>query len=476
MIGEGRGLWITSFTANGLVKPVNGEEFQRICTDITAHRLKAVILVRKQLIAVRRIDSVEVRMEDHRACDADMHFLGTRIPDHLHDLDRGCAAHDGIIHQNDTLAFNHRSIGRMLELHTQRTNLLRWLNKGTADIVVADDAIFKRNTAGLRKTKRRWRAAIWHGNNNIGFDWRFLCQFHAHVLARNINTAATNDRVRPGEIDILKQAETFRLWIFRLDTIRRNRAIFLDFADDDLAIFHIADIFRADNIESTGFRTEDRLAVKLTHNEWSDTDRVTRRNQLRAGQGQHGITALNLTDRINKAITRRRLTRTRNHVQNNFSVRCGLKDCARCNQLLAKRNTIGEITVMRNRDAANFQLCKKRLHIAQDGFACRGIAHMADSAVAGQTMKRRRIGEVIADQPQSVQTKRCQRCRIFMAENTKYTTLFMQRIIVQHKGVFVMRLLGHRPQGLSIAVTKSNIYSKSPRFKSDPLHDARFSR
>ncbi|MCL7997893.1 hypothetical protein M8994_06525 [Brucella sp. 21LCYQ03] len=39
-----------------------------------------------------------------------------------------------------------------------------------------------------------------------------------------------------------------------------------------------------------------------------------------------------------------------------------------------------------------------------------------------------------------------------------------------------MRLLGHRPQDLSIAVTKSNIYSKSPRFKSDPLHDARFSR
>jgi len=51
-----------------------------------------------------------------------------------------------------------------------------------------------------------------------------------------------------------------------------------------------------------------------------------------------------------------------------------------------------------------------------------------------------------------VQTKRCQRCCVLMAENTKYTTLFMQRIIVQHKGSFVMRLLEHRPQGLSIAV------------------------
>ncbi|ASV85945.1 hypothetical protein CES85_0505 [Ochrobactrum quorumnocens] len=39
-----------------------------------------------------------------------------------------------------------------------------------------------------------------------------------------------------------------------------------------------------------------------------------------------------------------------------------------------------------------------------------------------------------------------------------------------------MRLLEHCPQGLSIAVTKSNIYRKRPRFKSDPLHAVRFSR
>ncbi|OYR20287.1 hypothetical protein CEV31_1713 [Brucella thiophenivorans] len=39
-----------------------------------------------------------------------------------------------------------------------------------------------------------------------------------------------------------------------------------------------------------------------------------------------------------------------------------------------------------------------------------------------------------------------------------------------------MRLLEHCPQGLSIAVTKSNIYRKERCFKSRPLHAVRFSR
>ncbi|MCY1311975.1 hypothetical protein D9M70_623510 [compost metagenome] len=111
VIGEGGCLRITRLSANGFVKTVNRKESQRIRTDIPAHGLKAVMLVCQQFFTVRRIDAVEVRMEDHRACNADMHFLRTCIADHLHDLDRSGAAYNGIIHQNDALAFDHCTVG-----------------------------------------------------------------------------------------------------------------------------------------------------------------------------------------------------------------------------------------------------------------------------------------------------------------------------------------------------------------------------
>ncbi|SPL64668.1 hypothetical protein OHAE_535 [Ochrobactrum soli] len=50
-----------------------------------------------------------------------------------------------------------------------------------------------------------------------------------------------------------------------------------------------------------------------------------------------------------------------------------------------------------------------------------------------------------------VQTERCQRCGVFMTQNAEYTTLFMQGVVIQHKGSLIMRLLEHCPQGLSIA-------------------------
>ncbi|MCY1251679.1 hypothetical protein D9M72_654700 [compost metagenome] len=69
------------------------------------------MLVGEQLVAIRRVDAVEIRVEDHRARDPHMHFACTGLPHHLHDLHRRRATHDRIIDQNDALAFDHRAVG-----------------------------------------------------------------------------------------------------------------------------------------------------------------------------------------------------------------------------------------------------------------------------------------------------------------------------------------------------------------------------
>jgi len=67
------------------------------------------------------------------------------------------------------------------------------------------------------------------------------------------------------KIQILKQTETLRLLMRRLDGLCDDGTVPLQFANDNLAVFHIADISGADDIKGAGFRTEDRFAIKLAH-------------------------------------------------------------------------------------------------------------------------------------------------------------------------------------------------------------------
>ena len=77
-----------------------------------------------------------------------MHLARPGIAHHLHDLHAGGAAHDRIVDQHDALAFQQRTVGIVLQLHAEMTNIVRRLDEGAADIMRADDAQFERNAGG----------------------------------------------------------------------------------------------------------------------------------------------------------------------------------------------------------------------------------------------------------------------------------------------------------------------------------------
>jgi hypothetical protein len=60
--------------------------------------------------------------------------------------------------------------------------------------------------------------------------------------------------------------------------------------------------------------------------------------------------------------------------------------------------SIGQIAVVADREAAGIELGEQRLHVAQDGCACGGIADMADRGAAGKPLDYFAAGEGIADQ------------------------------------------------------------------------------
>jgi len=60
------------------------------------------------------------------------------------------------------------------------------------------------------------------------------------------------------------------------------RAVFVEY--QDLAVFDVADILRADDVQRTGFRRQDRTAVELAKDERANAERIAGTDQFLIGQ------------------------------------------------------------------------------------------------------------------------------------------------------------------------------------------------
>ncbi len=78
-----------------------------------------------------------------------MHFCCTGIADHLNDFLGSGPAHNRIVHKYYPLAFEHPAIGIVFEFYTHVPDRIRWLNKGPAHIVIADNAKLEWQTGFL---------------------------------------------------------------------------------------------------------------------------------------------------------------------------------------------------------------------------------------------------------------------------------------------------------------------------------------
>ena len=140
-----------------------------------------------------------------------MHLLGAGVAHHLHDLHRGGAAHDRIVDQHDALAVDHGAVGAVLEAHAELADVLRRLDEGAPDIVVADDAELV-GDAGLpahsrSRPARRNRAPARPCRLRAGAS---RASSRAHGLAHVVDGAAADDRIRPREIDVFEDARPRR--------------------------------------------------------------------------------------------------------------------------------------------------------------------------------------------------------------------------------------------------------------------------
>ena len=224
-----------------------------------------------------------------------MHFRGAGIAHHRHDLARRGAAHDRIIDKHDPLALDRRRIGVVLQLHRIGAAFLRRLDKGPADIMVADDPEVEGNPRFFRIAKRRRYAGIGNRDDQVGIDVGLACQLAANGLAGVIDAASLDDRIRAREIDIFEDTEP------RRDLLERHLAADAVLVDDQhLAGLKIAHDGGADDVEGAGFRRQKPGVVTLAKDQRPHPVRVAHPDQHVIGDADERIGAVDLLQRIDK--------------------------------------------------------------------------------------------------------------------------------------------------------------------------------
>ena len=228
------------------------------------------------------------------------------------------------------------------------------------------------------------------------------------------------------------------------------RAVIVE--DQHFAVFDVAHVLRADDVERAGLGRQDRAAVELAEHQRPDAERIARADQFLVGQADEGVGAFEHAQALDETVDEAVAVRAGHEMKDHLGVGGRLHHGAFAHELAAQRDAIGEIAVMADGKAAGIEFGEQRLDVAQDGFAGRRIAHMADRGGAGQAIDDLTPGEGVADQPeppfgmeplavegddtggflaavlQGMQAERRDRRGVRMAENAEYAALFAQPV------------------------------------------------
>ena len=148
--------------------------------------------------------------------------------------------------------------------------------------------------------------------------------------------------------------------------------------DHDFARVDVADEAGADDVERDGFRREDRRFAELAHDQRPNAERIAAGDQAFFGQDQQRVSAFDLLQRVDQPVHRGGRLRRRDEVDDDLGVAGRLEDRAAAVERAAKLHGVGQIAVVRDREAAVVQLGEQRLHVAQRRLAGRRIADVAD--------------------------------------------------------------------------------------------------
>src|SRR5271167_543669 len=201
-----------------------------------------------ELFACGRVHAVVARRNRGWTADAHVDFAGAGFADHAHDFAAGGAANDGIVDENDTLAFDEAADRIEFQLHAKIADSLRGLDKRATDVMITDQAHAERDLRFERVTDGGGNAGIRNGDDDICVNGMFAREQAAESFAALVDGAAENNAVRAREIDMLEYALLYRLFRREVDGLNAGAGDAHHFAG-----FDFADVLSVEQIERASF-------------------------------------------------------------------------------------------------------------------------------------------------------------------------------------------------------------------------------
>src|SRR5262245_53411457 len=220
---------------------------------------------------------------------------------------------------------------------------------------------------------------------------------------------------------------------------------------DHLSRFDVADVVRADQVESAGLRCEDRGAVEFAHAERAESAWVAHGYDALGRGEKHRESALIVLQGLDDRVDDVALPGARDPVQHDLGVGGRREDRAFHFEPVADLGRVGQIAVVAERYLTEATFDQERLRLVDADLAGCRISHVADGGASGQSGKCLLLKDVV-DMPHSalsaqhrpvrgdysggllaavlkrVKAEIGQARRFIVAENAEDTTLFSEFI------------------------------------------------
>ena len=308
-----------------------------------------------------------------------MNLARARRAQHLHDAPARRAAHDRVVHQHDALAAHVARHGVELRAHADLAHALIRLDERAADIAVLRQAVAVGDAALLGIAHRRRQRAVRHADDHVRLHVVADRQPPAGLHAGLIDVHAVDDRIRPGKVHELKQAQAAAQ---RRGHVHAVHAALVD--RHDLAGADVAHELRADRIERAALAGQHEAVPDAPKAQRTDAVRIADANEAVLCQQDERVAAAyhlhHRADGLQQALA----ALSGDEVQNDLGVHRRLEDGALVLHGGAQRVGVDEVAVVRQRQHAHLAAGDDRLGV-DDVLAAEGrVAHMADGDMPGQ--------------------------------------------------------------------------------------------
>src|SRR5919112_4188808 len=227
-----------------------------------------------ELIRTIHVDAVVARTFDRGRRDPEVDLGGAGLEEQLDQLAAGVAAHDGVVHDDHPVAFDHARQRVELEPDAELAHTVGRLYEGPPDVAVLYEAFCVGDAAPLRVADSRHHPRIGDGDDDVGLRRRLLGQELAHPVPGVGDLASVEARVGTGEVNILEDTQSTA---GALGPVARQALVVYNY---DLARLHVAQEVGADDVEAAGLAGDGVTALDLADREGTEAVRVAEGDEL----------------------------------------------------------------------------------------------------------------------------------------------------------------------------------------------------